>query len=113
MKPLKESPQTLSKGCLNCGVTPIKLKMNYKLSQGFGGSHIELNRKIFYMPEIWRDGNVHDYFKTLKTLMTFELRARKIKGDWRMVNDTPLHSEVYQRQGRNNWVMIKKGMGFA
>jgi len=38
---------------------------------------------------------------------------KKQEADWRLVNFQPLHDEVYQRQGKNLWVLVKKGRGFA
>lgn len=48
------------------------------------------------------------------TLMTFENMARKKPdSDWRYIHMTALHDEEYQRQGKNNWVMVKSGKGYA
>ena len=33
--------------------------------------------------------------------------------DWRIVIDAPLHNEVYQRQGKGEWVLVEQGIGFA
>ena len=86
--------------------------MRYKIVQGFGGSHISRNGKVFYWPDNW-DGSKESW-KKQRTLMFIELQARKDnKSDWRLHNIMPLHEEEYQRQGKNNWVMIKKGLGFA
>ena len=112
MKKIKPITEPHSKGCLNCGYMPVKLPMNYKIIQGFGGAYITKNGKLYYMPDDW-DGTKEGW-KKAKTLMYIELRARKEpKANWRLVNLMALHDEVYQRQGKNNWVLIKKGMGFA
>lgn len=111
LKQLEDNFKNRSKGCLICGTTPIKLPMNYKILYAFGGAYITRNGKTYYFPDNW-DGTKLG-LKKHKTLMTFELKARKNKADWRLVNDVPLHDEVYQRQGKNNWVLVKKGIGFA
>lgn len=107
----KNTFENCSKGCWLCGEMPIKLPMNYKIVQGFGGSYIEKNGKVFYWPNDW-NGSKKEWNKQ-KTLMIFELKARKDRADWRLINNQPLHNEVYQRQGKNNWVLVEKGMGFA
>lgn len=33
--------------------------------------------------------------------------------DWRIVLLGPLHGEVYQRHGRNQWVLVESNQGFA
>lgn len=33
--------------------------------------------------------------------------------DWRIVLYGPLHGEVYQRHGRNQWVLVESNEGFA
>jgi hypothetical protein len=112
LKPLENTFKNMSKGCLNCGLAPIKLPMNYRIVQGFGGAHIMRNGKIYYWPDNW-DGSPESW-KKQKTLMSIENTARKSpRDDWRLENCQPLHFEEYQRQGKNNWVMVKKNMGFA
>ncbi len=108
-KPL-EKPQ--SKGCLICGSLSIRMSLKFKIVQGFGGAYIQKNGKSFYNPETW-DGT-NEGWKKQKTLMWVENRARKSpRADWRLIIFEPLYDAVYQRQGKSNWVMIKKGMGFA
>jgi hypothetical protein len=46
--------------------------------------------------------------------MYIEIRARlQPECDWQAVLDLPMRSAVYQRQGKNKWVLIKTGRGFA
>lgn len=112
LKPLKNTFKNRSKGCLICGLLPIKLPMNYKLIEGFGDNYITKNNKIFFRSDSW-DGTKESW-KKARTLMWIENKARKDpNADWRVINIAPLHGEVYQRQGRNNWVLVKKDKGFA
>lgn len=111
LKPLHDNFKNRSKGCLCCGTVPVKLPMNYRIIQAFGGSHIERNGKIYYYPDSCDMSK--ESFKKQKTLITFENLARKDKADWKLINYMPLHDEVYQRQGKNNWILVKKGLGFA
>ncbi len=95
-------------GCLNCGYTYTKLSMRGKIIAGFGGAIITKNSLTIYNepPEI--------EWETAPTLMKFENMARKDPDcDWRFSLDLPLRSATYQRHGKNEWVLIEKGMGFA
>ena len=112
LKPLAENMRNLSKGCLNCGTVDMKAKMSRKLIQSFGGEYILKDNKMFYYPN--QCDLSRESWKKQKTLMWIELQARKSsRHDWRLVCDMPLHKEVYQRQGKNNWVLVEKGLGFA
>lgn len=101
-------------GCLNCGCGEMKLgkkeiliSLKTRIYQGFGGWCIHRNGKTVFWPE----PNLE--FDKYPTLMKFELQARKKRGDWRAMVDLPLRSAEYQRQGKNRWVLVKSGQGFA
>lgn len=50
----------------------------------------------------------------VKTARDLELIARrKPKKDWRVELISAFESLTYQRQGRNKWVLVKIGKGFA
>lgn len=101
LKPL-ETPQ--SKGCLNCGSLSIEMPLSYRLYQAFGGSHIEKDGQIFYMPKNDTRG---------KTLRAIEKTASKEPNyDWWLIINTPMYDAVYQRQ-KGKWLLVKKGNGFA
>ena len=105
----KEKPlETTSGGCLNCPPSYASIKMNTKIIVGFGDAQILKNGELIYNapPNLeWEDA---------KTLMTFENMARKDPNhDWRYWYYAPLREALYQRQGRNEWVLIKTGLGFA
>ncbi len=89
--------------CLNCSPIYDRFKLNGALAVGFGLVSVKCNNKT-----VW----CGDDLKV--TLQCFENKARKWKkGDWRLKIDGPLYDAEYQRQGRNNWILIKKGLGFA
>ena len=112
LKPLERSVKNVTRGCLNCGFASMKLKMNTKIVQGFGGEYITRNGKVFFWPENW-DGTDKGW-KRQKTLTWVENQARKDpNNDWRLVCEQPLHGGEYQRQGKNNWVMVSKNKGFV
>ena len=94
-----------NQGCLSCPPKKVILPMGAIVAVGFGDAHVEVDGKI-----IFREDD-SDNFKTVRK---FELMARKKpRGDWRIVLDGPLSGHTYQRQGKNNWVLVKKNMGFA
>ena len=97
-------------GCLLCSTTRHpKVSMRRKICGDF--DYISKNGKEVYSG-IW-DGSEYQW-DNAPTLMKFENMARKDPGaDWRYTRITALHDEEYQRQGRNLWVMVKSGMGYA
>jgi hypothetical protein len=106
LKPLKPNAKNLSRGCLNCGFLRFRVLMNMQLYQCFGGHHVTRNGKIFYWPE--------NEEEKPKTLQYVENKARKHpRSDFRLHFVMPLYDAEYQRQGKNNWVLVRKGRGFA
>lgn len=87
--------------------TEILASLKTKIYNGFGGWRIKKDNKVFY------EGNPRGEWESFPTLMKFELAARKSPGDWKAHVDLPLRSACYQRQGKNRWVLIESGMGFA
>ena len=102
-------------GCLNCGggemrgtAAKITAPMSTRLYNGFGGWHITRDRESVYAGPV--DADYSEY----PTLMKFENMARKAPDhDWRAECVLPLREATYQRQGRNEWVLISSGPGFA
>lgn len=103
-KQLKTQPNN----CVHCPPSYTQLKMSEKIIAGFGTTMILKNKKVIYSekPNLeWEDA---------PTLMKFENMARKSpQADWRYILNLPLRDAEYQRQGKNKWVLIKTGMGFA
>lgn len=95
-------------GCLNCGSCPVKLPLNTTIIAGFGSAVITKNGKIVYSEA----SNIE--FEDAPKLRKYERMAQKIpNADWRYELNLPLRDAEYQRQGKNNWVLIKSGQGFA
>lgn len=88
--------------CLNCPPKPLTLKMNAMCAVGFGMVRVTRNGRKVWMGDDLR-----------VRVMRFEWMARKTPGDWRIEFIAPLYNSLYQRQGRNRWVMVRKGLGFA
>ena len=95
-------------GCLNCSTTQWpKVSMLRKI---WGEGTIIKNNKTVYDARMENDVS----WENAPTLMKFENMARKDPdADWRYEHISALHEEEYQRQGKNNWVMIRSGMGYA
>lgn len=90
------------------GSCPLKLILNTPIVAGFGTAIITKNKKIIY----FEPANIK--FEDAPKLRKFEKMAREEPNtDWRYKLDLPLRSAEYQRQGKNNWVLIKSGQGFA
>lgn len=102
-------------GCLNCGggemrgtKEKITANMRTRIYNSFGGWTITKNDELVYM------GPQDLEFNEYPTLMKFENMARKDPdNDWRAECFLPLRGATYQRQGKNEWVLIDSNQGFA
>lgn len=75
---------------------------------GFGTAIVKKDKYI-----IFRDNGGVDATK-MPALRKFEYMARKDPShDWRVRLDAPLRMREYQRHGKNKWVLVKSGRGFA
>ena len=83
--------------------------MDAIIAVGFGCATVEKNNQIVY--DEMRCGEDPDKFWTCERA---EQEARKDPdNDWRIHLVAPLSERHYQRQGDNNWVLYKRGKGFA
>jgi len=95
-------------GCLNCSTVQWP-KASMKTRIWGENAFITKDGKMIYCS----DENIIDIRKA-PTLQKIEKMAQKDPDhDWRFVKITGLHDETYQRQGQNNWVMVKSGPGYA
>lgn len=96
-------------GCLNCGSKPVVARMDMYLAVGFGDVTITKNGEGVYSENQW-DAEKDDY----PTLGTYELlAANEPDADWRCHFFAPLYEAEYQRQGKEHWGLVRKGLGFA
>jgi len=104
-KKLKPLPAQVT-GCLNCGYRSAKFSMQHKFyDYGFDFEYITKNNK-----EIFSTINL----KKSCTMQKFENTARKEpNADWRFHYMGGMADTHYQRQGKNNWVLIAIGRGMA
>lgn len=94
------------KGCLCCPGPTDTLKMNTRMSNGFGGWTILKDGKLVY-------SEMKDYDEA-PTLQKFENMARREpESEWVAELYLPLRGATYQRHGRNMWVLVETNMGFA
>ena len=105
LKPLTKK-DTVHIGCLNCSTACRGITMKRRI----WGEHDSIikDRELVYLVDPAED------FEDAPTLMTFENLARKDPDhDWRYYHLTALYDETYQRQGRNLWLLVKSGPGYA
>ena len=93
-------------GCLNCSFQPERLRMSDTISVGFGDATLMKGRKTIYYESL---SDPH----TMTVRQAEKLAAADPEHDWRIHLIGPLNERHYQRQGKNLWVLYKKGMGFA
>ena len=105
MKPLGKDDK-VHIGCLNCSTATRKINMRCKI----WGEHDEIikdGKRIYF-------SRGDEAYEKAPTLMKFELMARKEPdADWQYFHLTALYDELYQRQGKNHWPLVKSGMGYA
>jgi len=94
-------------GCLNCGYQHEQLSMNTRIAVGFGEASVRKDGTL-----VWEE-DPHTEFTDCWTVMKAENLARKDPDhDWRVTLHAPMSGRVYQRQGRNLWVLVEKNRGF-
>jgi len=110
LKPLKKLKHF---GCLNCSWGELaegrilKVRMDYTMEPGFlVPDRITRDGKAFFDANELKDWEI-------KTMAQIEEEVCAVPGDWRLHIDMALRSAVYQRQGKNKWVLVKTGNGFA
>lgn len=102
------------KGCLKCGPEVQKLSMKRELAVGFGCVTVTRDGKTIWAGDWLKQFHpIHKDLKRCYTIMRFENAARKSPGDWRVKFGAPLNSSTFQRQGKNLWVLVAQGGGFA
>lgn len=96
-------------GCITCSTSNYTANMHKQIAVGFGSAFVTKNKKFFYDGE--RD---YQNDKEPKSFYHIERIARKHpRCDWRIHFYGPMKTEVYQRQGKNKWLLIKSESGFA
>ena len=94
-------------GCQTCSPVTHTLEMGRVLAVGFGSCNATKDNKFIYDEQNVKDEN----YPTAQYLE--DMAKADPDHDWRVSFYTPLHDEVYQRQGEGHWVMVESGPGFA
>jgi len=96
----------MHQGCLNCAPLRRTAPLYTLVAVGFGFAAVTRDGVTVYSESC----NAKRY----RCLRSFEVQARKDPDhDWRLILDAPLRGREYQRQGKNNWVLIRSDQGFA
>lgn len=89
--------------CNLCPPRPQVMPLEAPLAIGFGQVSVTKGEETVWSGD---DENTR--------LRQFEIRARKEPDeDWRVTIYGPLYEAEYQRQGDSEWVLVRRGEGFA
>uniref|UniRef100_A0A6M3JIZ2 Uncharacterized protein n=1 Tax=viral metagenome TaxID=1070528 RepID=A0A6M3JIZ2_9ZZZZ len=84
--------------------------MDMTIAVGYGTAQVMRDGEIIYNENTANIQSYDDY----KTLSEFEEMAEQDPDhDWRVILNAPFKDSEYQRRGKEKWVLIKSGMGFA
>ena len=94
--------------CLNCPPILPLLPLDAVIAVGFGSAGVTRDGE-----SVWdeQEGEASGEYWQCS-----DAEAHAVKdpdADWRISLHGPRHSEVYQRQGVDQWVLVEKGEGFA
>jgi hypothetical protein len=106
---------SIHQGCFNCPPVIEKADLKMIIAVGFGKPEVTKDGEVIYSePLEWEIDKGIKSEKDIKTLAEIEKEAQKDPDhDYRCILDAPLRSREYQRHGKNNWVLISSGRGFA
>ena len=94
-------------GCLNCGYQYDVAPMNMMIAVGFGEATVIKDNEVIYSEPL----SEADEFWT--TQDAENIAKHDPDHDWRIRLNAPLSMREYQRHGNNEWVLVRKGQGFA
>lgn len=97
-------------GCLNCSSRYKLAPMDMMIAVGFGEASVTKNEEEIYSEHVSCRDNWDNawYVKNAE-----EAAKNDPDNDWRITMFSPLHGEVYQRQGEDEWVLVSTNIGFA
>ena len=99
----KEPVDKANVGCLNCGAPPIVMERYRRLSVGFGQVMVTKDDECLWGGDDW-DVSAEPYSV---------MAEQDPDHDWRIYYCSPMYEAEYQRQGEGEWILVKKGEGFA
>jgi hypothetical protein len=93
--------------CLTCGCGPKNdLSMGREIAVGLGQASYSRDGET-----LWREQGDEETFPTVQDVENFALGDPD--HDWRITFYAPLYEAEYQRQGEGQWILVRKGEGFA
>jgi len=104
--------------CLCCGTPTALFPMDATIAVGFGAATVTKNGKCVYEePQIYIAENGDDIEPPEGSYWTGadaeKAAAADPDHDWRISKYAPLYEAEYQRHAPGQWVMIRRGEGFA
>lgn len=93
--------------CLNCPPIAPLLDLDRPIAVGFG--YAGLLRDGL---GVWEEQQCDDE-EPMTVAQAEAMAAADPDHDWRIALHGPMHGEVYQRHGQNEWVLVEKDEGFA
>ena len=103
----KKEKQIYRGGCPNCPGSEDVLTMNEVLYNGFGGYSVYKNNKHYY------EGDPQGEWESFKILKDIEKVAKKEKGSWKVVLNSPLRGATWRRNKKGQWILKETNLGFA
>lgn len=109
MSDWKKEPAIKSNGpaCLCCGTPTDIFQLDRIIAVGFGGASVTKDGKCVYDEQMVSDEN---YWTGADAEYA---AATDPEHDWRISIFAPLYDADYQRHGPEQWVLIRRGEGFA
>lgn len=107
LQPLTPQDAGLRSGCLTCGPQPVIIPLEAVIAVGFGAAGVTRDGS-----GVWSECDAVDG-------LLWEVHDAKDEAlkdpdhDWRIFFHGPLSEAEYQRNAAGQWVLIKKGIGFA
>lgn len=96
-------------GCLNCSTAALKANLGRMICVGFGAAFVTKDGAMVYDGE--QDFSQTDSCKEIKDIEV--MAVADPDHDWRVHLHGPMHGEVYQRHGIDEWLCIESDNGFA
>ena len=107
LEPLTEQQAGFRSGCFTCGPQPMAILMHASIAVGFGYAGVTRDGL-----EVWSESDAVD--GEVWEVQDAEDEALKDPDhDWRIIFHGPLSESEYQRHSAGQWVLVRKGQGFA
>ena len=97
--------------CNVCGGGADKSGDDFIVAVGFGSAGVSANGHHIIEEQEWIDGELGDAEVTLS--LVERVAKTRPTADWRISMFGPLSEQEYQRQGDGQWVLVRRGDGFA